>query len=83
VPIVRATGGLDDTVENFDRARGDGNGFKFERYTAGAMLESIYEALYCYSEPDVWHIIQLNGMRADNSWQAAARRYVELYRAAV
>ncbi len=81
VPLVRATGGLDDTVENFDRARGTGNGFKFQHYSAGAMLESVYEALYCYSDRDVWRKIQLNGMRADNSWQAAARKYVEIYRA--
>jgi starch synthase len=81
VPLVRATGGLDDTVENFDRARRTGNGFKFGPYTAWAMMESLYEALYCYSEPDLWRVIQLNGMRADNSWQAAARRYVEVYRA--
>src|SRR5207237_6622565 len=72
VPVVRATGGLDDTVENFDRARGTGNGFKFRDYTADALLGSIYEALYCYTEPEVWRAIQLNGMRADNSWQAAA-----------
>lgn len=81
VPVVRATGGLDDTVENFDRARGTGNGFKFQTYSADALLGSIYEALYCYAEPDVWRTIQLNGMRADNSWQAAARKYVEVYRA--
>jgi starch synthase len=80
VPVVRATGGLDDTVENFDRVRGTGNGFKFHSYTADALLGSIYEALYCYTEPDVWRKIQTNGMRADNSWQAAARKYVELYR---
>ena len=79
VPVVRATGGLDDTVEQFDRARGTGSGFKFGPYTASAMLESVYEALYCYSEPEVWRRIQLNGMRADNSWQNAARRYVQLY----
>ena len=83
VPVVRATGGLDDTVENFDRARLTGNGFKFERYAAREMLESIYEALYCYAEPDVWRTIQQNGMRADNSWAAAARRYVELYAAVI
>ena len=81
VPVVRATGGLDDTVENFDRVRGTGNGFKFRPYTADALLGSIYEALYCYAEPDVWRKIQMNGMHADNSWQAAARKYVELYRA--
>ncbi len=81
VPVVRATGGLDDTVENFDRARGTGNGFKFQAYSAEALLGSLYEALYCYAEPAVWRTIQLNGMRADNSWQAAARKYVEVYRA--
>jgi starch synthase len=81
VPVVRATGGLDDTVENFDRARGTGNGFKFGEYSARAMLGSIYEALYAYADKDIWRRIQLNGMRADNSWQAAARRYVEVYRA--
>ncbi len=81
VPLVRATGGLDDTVENFDRVRGTGNGFKFQSYTAGAMLASLYEALACYREPDVWRRIQLNGMSADNSWQAAARKYVRIYHA--
>ena len=81
VPIVRATGGLDDTVENFDRTRGSGNGFKFGEYSARGMLGSIYEALLCYAEPKVWRRVQLNGMREDNSWQAAARKYVELYRA--
>jgi starch synthase len=81
VPVVRATGGLDDTVENFDRARGTGNGFKFGEYSARGMLGSIYEALYAYADKDIWRRIQLNGMRADNSWDAAARRYVEVYRA--
>jgi len=81
VPVVRATGGLDDTVENFDRARGTGNGFKFGPYSAQAMLEKIYEALYCYRQPEVWRTIQLNGMNEDNSWAAAARKYVEVYRA--
>ncbi|MFN2455030.1 MAG: glycogen synthase GlgA [Pyrinomonadaceae bacterium] len=80
VPVVRATGGLDDTVQDFDRATGTGNGFKFEPYTASALLEKIAEALYCYREPDVWRTIQLNGMRVDNSWDAVAQRYMELYR---
>ena len=81
VPVVRATGGLDDTVENFNRARGTGNGFKFGEYSARAMLGSIYEALYAYADKDIWRRIQLNGMREDNSWDAAARKYVEVYRA--
>jgi starch synthase len=81
VPVVRATGGLDDTVEDFDRVHGTGTGFKFGPYTAGAMLDKIYEALYCYAEPDIWRALQSNGMRTDNSWQVAARKYVRLYSA--
>jgi starch synthase len=81
VPVVRATGGLDDTVQDFDRITGEGNGFKFGPYTAQAMLEKIHEALYCYAEPAIWTRIQQNGMRVDNSWQAAAQKYLSLYRA--
>jgi starch synthase len=81
VPVVRATGGLDDTVQDFDRITGAGNGFKFGPYTAQAMLEKIHEALYCYAEPETWAGIQQNGMRVDNSWQAAAQKYLNLYRA--
>ena len=80
VPIVRATGGLDDTVQQFDPARGTGTGFKFQPYTGGAFLEKIREALYFYGHPETWQHIQRNGMLVDNSWSAAARRYIELYR---
>ena len=79
VPIVRATGGLDDTVEQFNPANGSGNGFKFYDYQAGALLEKIREALYFYTKPETWKKIQLNGMTIDNSWDAAAQKYVQLY----
>jgi starch synthase len=79
IPIVRATGGLDDTVENFDPERGTGNGFKFTAYTAPSLLEKIREALYFYGKPEAWRQIQRNGMAMDNSWSAAARRYLEIY----
>lgn len=79
VPIVRATGGLDDTVQQYDPGKGAGNGFKFEAYDAGALLEKIREALYFYGRPEAWSTIQRNGMRIDNSWTAAAQKYVELY----
>lgn len=79
VPIVRATGGLDDTIDNYDPARGTGNGFKFHDYSAGALLEKIREALYFYGKPEHWKRIQLNGMAMDNSWEAAAQKYVQLY----
>ena len=80
VPVVRATGGLDDTVSHFDRTRGTGTGFKFGPYTADAMMGALHEALHCYGQPALWRHVQLNGMREDNSWSAAARRYLEIYR---
>jgi starch synthase len=79
VPIVRATGGLDDTVENYNAQEQTGTGFKFREYHAGALLDKIREALYFYSKPDIWQRIQLNGMAQDNSWDAAAKKYIELY----
>ena len=79
VPIVRATGGLDDTVEQFDPATGTGTGFKFGPYEAGALLEKIREALYFYARPEQWQKIQHNGMLVDNSWAAAAKKYIQLY----
>lgn len=79
VPIVRATGGLDDTVQNYDVNTGTGNGFKFREYNAGALLEKIRQALYFYGQPEHWEKIQLNGMAQDNSWDAAAQKYISLY----
>jgi starch synthase len=80
VPIVREVGGLDDTVENFDRVSGRGNGFKFAEYRADRFLEKIYEALFAYYDRDAWRLLQRNGMTVDNSWQNAARKYAALYR---
>jgi starch synthase len=81
VPVVRATGGLDDTVEQFDPETGAGTGFKFGPYNAQALLDKVREALYWYTQKDAWRRIQLNGMAVDNSWGAAARKYVRLYHA--
>ena len=78
-PIVRATGGLDDTIVNFDRATRQGNGFKFYDYEAGKLLEKIYEALMVYADRELWRTLMLNGMSADYSWAASALRYVALY----
>jgi starch synthase len=79
VPIVRATGGLDDTVQQFNPSDGSGTGFKFGPYEAGALLEKIREALYFYARPEQWQKMQHNGMSVDNSWEAAARKYIQLY----
>lgn len=79
VPVVHATGGLDDTVQDFDRTTVSGNGFKFYSYMSSRLLEKIYEALLVYADRDLWRALMRNGMRADYSWQVSARRYVELY----
>jgi starch synthase len=79
VPIVRAVGGLDDTITNFDRVTGQGNGFKFGEFNAQRFLEKIYEAVFAYAEPEAWRRIQINGMTEDNSWENAARKYMALY----
>jgi starch synthase len=80
VPIVRATGGLDDTIQPFDPLTGQGNGFKFTDYTAKAMIEAIEEALSVYKDPLQWARVQRNGMLMDYSWGRAASRYVALYK---
>ena len=80
VPIVRATGGLDDTVQNYEETSGRGNGFKFQEYRSSALLDKIREALYFYGKPKAWQQIQRNGMMMDNSWSAAAQKYIEIYK---
>jgi starch synthase len=79
IPVVRATGGLDDTVQNFNPADNSGNGFKFGAYNARGLLEKIREGLYFYNKREAWAKIQHNGMVADNSWSAAAKKYIQLY----
>jgi starch synthase len=83
VPVVRATGGLDDTIDAFDPATGRGTGFKFEAYDGPAFLGAIRQALSVFrNEPAVWRQIQLNGMEKDFSWQVSAVEYGKLYETA-
>ncbi|MFI5058694.1 MAG: glycogen synthase GlgA [Candidatus Acidiferrales bacterium] len=82
VPIVRATGGLDDTVETFDVEHGTGTGFKFAEYSGAALLYAVRQALHHYADERIWRRIQLNGMAKDFSWKAPAAEYAKLYQAA-
>jgi starch synthase len=83
VPVVRATGGLDDTIEAFDPETGQGTGFKFQPYDPDALVGSLHEALAVFrSDPDTWRQIQVNGMAKDFSWQASAIEYARLYEVA-
>jgi starch synthase len=84
VPLVRATGGLFDTVRNYDAATGEGTGFTFDEYSPQALLGTLRWALDVFRDRDAWRRIQRAGMREDFSWETSARRYVEVYeRAAV
>jgi starch synthase len=83
IPIVRATGGLDDTIENFNPKTAKGNGFKFSLYTSQDLLGKIREALAVFSDQKSWKKIIQNAMNADFSWQVSAKEYVELYKKAL
>jgi starch synthase len=79
VPVVRATGGLADTVKDFDPQTGEGNGFSFEPYDRWALFAAIVRAVENHKYKDTWHKLQVKGMTADFSWNASARKYVDLY----
>jgi starch synthase len=83
VPIVRATGGLHDTVEDFDQRTGRGTGFRFEAYTPDALFEAIDRAMTVYRQPPVWRKLMVAGMQRDFSWDQSAREYVKVYRQAM
>jgi len=83
VPIVRATGGLDDTVEPFDLEHGTGTGFKFSEYSGNAMMYAIRQALHHCTDERIWRRIQLNGMAKDFSWKGPAAQYAKVYEAAL
>jgi starch synthase len=79
-PIVRATGGLDDTVVDYEPRSRSGTGFKFEPYAADALIWAWQRALTAHtSAPDDFALLQKRGMAQDYSWDAAARKYAELY----
>jgi starch synthase len=79
VPVVRATGGLDDTIQHFDRSSRTGNGFKFYEYRPDRLLETMYESLLTYRNPDYWTDVVRNGMREDFSWMRAALQYEHVF----
>jgi starch synthase len=79
-PVVRATGGLDDTIEDYDPLAGTGNGFKFVDYTGPAFLGAIKRALSVYVNKKAWKQVIANGMKSDFSWEKSAKEYLELYR---
>src|ERR1700693_2781022 len=79
VPIVRATGGLDDTIEPWDARTGKGTGFKFTEYNGESLLLIIKQALTAYRDQTSWQALMHNGMNKDFSWNASAREYGKVY----
>ncbi|MFH1031256.1 MAG: glycogen synthase GlgA [Chloroflexota bacterium] len=80
VPIVRAVGGLKDTVDEFDAKTGEGTGVLFAPYSAAAFLEAADHALAIFRRKELWAKLMKNAMTADFSWERSAQAYVKLYR---
>ncbi len=80
VPIVRATGGLDDSVEQFNSDTGTGTGFKFIDYKKNDLIAAVKNALSIFREKQLWTSLMKNGMKQDFSWKASAKKYMALYK---
>ena len=83
VPVVRATGGLADTVADYTAKRGRGTGFTFAEYTSAACQDTLTRALKVYTKKSAWRRMQQRGMTIDFSWSASAKKYIKLYRRAI
>src|SRR5262249_2101509 len=82
VPIVRAVGGLDDTVQPYTSRARHATGFKFREATADALVRTVRQALRVYQDRAAWLRLIRQGMAADHSWDTSAREYVKVYRRA-
>lgn len=79
IPVVHATGGLKDSVQDFQKFTGEGNGLSFAHFNAHELLFTIKRGLSDYEEDTVWEKLVLNAMHSDNSWDRSARAYKALY----
>lgn len=83
IPIVHRTGGLADTITDFDPRTGVGTGFVFHNYTGPDLLMALTRAIETYKYPRVWEHLTWQAMRQSFSWELPARQYVDLYRRAL
>lgn len=79
VPVVRETGGLNDTIQAYNEETGSGNGFSFTNYNVHDMLYTIRRAIKFYNQSSDWHRLVKNAMESDFSWHNSAKEYLELY----
>jgi starch synthase len=80
VPVVRATGGLDDTIQEWNPELGTGTGFKFEGLDSLDLLEAIDRALAAFEDKEGWKKLMRNGMARNYSWEQPAREYAAVYK---
>jgi starch synthase len=83
IPIVRATGGLADTIQDWDPVQHTGNGFVFDAYDHWDLYAQVVRALENFRQPEQWRRLQANAMRTDVSWANSAHQYVHLYQTAI
>jgi starch synthase len=82
IPIVRATGGLDDSVVDFTESKSGANGIKFSEYSARALARAIRKALALYEQPELLRRYRRNGMKVDLSWDRTVGEYLKVYETA-
>lgn len=80
VPVVRATGGLNDTIEQYNKQRATGNGFKFGPYSSEALVAAVKQAAELFRDKNSWRKLMKSGMKYDFSWDRSALQYINLYR---
>ncbi|MGA2140224.1 MAG: glycogen synthase GlgA [Verrucomicrobiia bacterium] len=81
IPVVHATGGLDDTIRQYNPRSGAGTGFKFASYTSAALVAAVHQAILLHKQPKKWQKLMRHAMACDFSWQASAKEYETLYAA--
>ncbi|MFQ5456415.1 MAG: glycogen synthase GlgA [Nitrospirota bacterium] len=82
IPVARETGGLADTVKEFDSKKKKGNGFIFKEYFSGALLDALNRAIKTYKNKTQWKVLVQNAMKEDFSWKKSAKEYIKLYKKA-
>jgi starch synthase len=84
IPLVRAVGGLADTIKDYNVDKDTGNGFSFKPYQTEALLDTVRRAVTIYRQrPELWRRLMVRAMSSDYSWERSAREYVEIYRGAI
>ena len=83
VPIVRKTGGLADTIVDFDETSLTGTGFVFEEYSSDELYKTIKRAISVFDRKKAWRKLVSQGMAQDFSWENSSRKYLEMYQKAL